>query len=141
MDDNKSRYVAFIPNGDSMWPFLKNKKQTVLIDKTPTRVLPYDILLYQRQNGENILHRVIKVESEFYVCSGDSQFVLENVKKESVLGVLAGFYKGKKYIAFDDVQRKKAERYYNKPHLRKLRVKFFFLTKRVTGKIKRIFGK
>ena len=30
--NNKSA-MAFVPRGDSMWPFLKDKQQTVIIEK------------------------------------------------------------------------------------------------------------
>ena len=59
-----SQHIAFVPKGDSMWPFLKNKKQTVIIDKSYNEIKEYDVVLYSRANGDKILHRVIRVEGD-----------------------------------------------------------------------------
>ena len=58
----------------------------------------YDVVLYKRDNGKYILHRIIDVDSNGYVMCGDNQFIKELVrKKKQILAVMTGFYRDKKY--------------------------------------------
>lgn len=134
-----SQHIAFVPKGDSMWPFLKNKKQTVIIDKSYNEIKEYDVVLYSRANGDKILHRVIRVEGDRLVCSGDSQFVLENVSITQVEGVMIGYYKKNKFQQVDQNYREQARSFYRNSNKRKRRIKRFFFLKKVINKIKRIF--
>ncbi len=139
MNKTDTSHIAFVPKGDSMWPFLKNKKQTVIIDKVINDIKEYDVVLYSRPNGENILHRVMEITDDFLVCSGDSQFVLERVYYSQLIGVMVGFYKKNKYKQVNQKYRDKAKKYYKNDKRRKRKIKTYFFTKRVLNKIKRIF--
>ena len=139
MEKLDTTHIAFVPKGDSMWPFLKNKKQTVIIDKAYSDINEYDVILYSRENGDNILHRVMQITDDGFVCSGDSQLVTENVKKEQVIGVMVGFYKKDKYVEVDQAYRNKSKKYYKNENKRKRKIKRYFFTKRVLNKIKRTF--
>lgn len=139
MNKTDTTHIAFVPQGDSMWPFLKNKKQTVIVDKSIKQIKQYDVILYQRDNGDNVLHRVIKVTDDFITCSGDSQFVLEKVYPCQVIGVMVGYYKKDKYVETDQEYRDKVKKYYKNTTKRKLKVKTYFFTKRVFNKIRRVF--
>lgn len=137
--NNKSA-MAFVPRGDSMWPFLKDKQQTVIIEKNTERLKVYDVALYVRENGERILHRVIEVLKDGYVVCGDSQNTPETVKEEQIIGVMAGYYSGKKYVDVKNVcYRKKVKKFYSNCRQRNIRLKFFFFKKRVKNKLKRLF--
>ena len=137
MNKTDTSHIAFVPKGDSMWPFLKNKKQTVIIDKDYKDILEYDVILYSRANGDKILHRVIKVTEDKLICSGDSQFVLEQVNFSQVEGVMVGFYKKDKYQQVDQSYREKARNFYKNPNKRKRKIKRVFFVKKVLSKIKR----
>ncbi len=123
---NKFSTVSFVPKGNSMYPFIKNKGQAVIISKKTKRLLPYDIGLYVRSNGTLVLHRVISVMEDGYRFCGDSQFTLETVAEDQVIGILTSFQKGDKTIEFCDKHREKAKKWYSKPIKRKIRLKFFF---------------
>lgn len=130
MNKTDSTHIAFVPKGDSMWPFLKNKKQTVIIDKEKTDIKEYDVILYTRANGGNILHRVIKIADDIITCCGDSQFVTEQVQKTQIVGVMIGYYKKEKYLEVDQKYREKAKKYYKKNKRRKLKVRIHFIFKK-----------
>lgn len=138
MNKTDTSHIAFVPKGDSMWPFLKNKKQTVIINKDYSDILEFDVILYSRANGDKILHRVIKVTEKGLICSGDSQFVLEKVNLSQVEGVMVGFYKKDKYQQVDQNYREKVRKFYKNSNKRKRKIKRFFFTKKVLYKIKRI---
>lgn len=75
--------------GVSMRPFLRNGDFACL---EPIRdpVKEGDIVLFQRQNGQYILHRVYKIQpSGGYLMLGDSQLVAEPVAEQQLRGRVA----------------------------------------------------
>ena len=122
--------IAFVPRGNSMWPFIKNKAQTVIIQKKTVRLNKFDVGFYSY--GENaVLHRVVEVLDDGYVFCGDSQFVLQTVKEEDVFGKMTYFYQGDKCVNADDKKvLKKVKKWYKHPLWRKIRIKLFYLFKR-----------
>ncbi len=138
---NENKILAFVPSGNSMWPTLKNKGQSVVVKAKEERLEKYDVALYVRGQKTFVLHRVLEVLEDGYIMCGDSQFVLEKVSEDQIFGKMIGFYRGKKYIDCNDEKYKKQVRnLYKRKTLRKCRVKFFFLKKRIINKLKRIFG-
>ena len=139
---NKSGVIAFVPGGDSMWPTLKNKKQSVIVNSKSGRLNVGDVAFYTRADGSYILHRVKEVVDGGYVMLGDSQINPEKVAEDSVFGVMAGFYRGKKYI---DVNSKKYKdqvtKWYSNENRRLKKIKRFYLISAVIRKIKGLFCK
>ncbi len=138
---NKNEVISFVPKGDSMWPTLKNKGQSVIVCAKKERLKEFDVALYVRGQNTFVLHRVLKVLEDGYAICGDSQFDLEKVAEDQIFGVMIGFYRGEKYIDCKDKKYiEKVKKLYKHDRIRKLRVKFYFFTKRVKNKLKRIFG-
>ena len=136
MEENKTDYrselekrgvIAFVPRGNSMWPTLKHGKQSVIVKLKTEKLKPMDVALYKRESGSNVLHRVIKTEDFGYIICGDSQFKQEKVKEEQVFGVMAGFYRGKRYVDVNDLDYiKQVKKLYSSEKRRKFAVKTFF---------------
>lgn len=88
--------IRFFPRGVSMMPMLREGIDSVVLSPVPERLKKYDLPLYQRENGQYILHRVISV-GENYTCMGDHQFVPETgIHQSQMLGVVTEFYRGDK---------------------------------------------
>lgn len=143
---NKNGVIAFVPRGNSMWPTLKNKKQSVIVKKKTEKLRPMDVALYKRESGSNVLHRVIKTTKLGYIMCGDSQFTLEKVKEENVYGVMTGFYRGKRYIDVNDADYiAKVKKWYKNEKVRQFYVKAFYFfenLKSLPGKaLHKLFGK
>ena len=137
---NEKGVISFVPAGDSMWPILKHRNQSVVIEKKSGRLSPFDVAFYVRDNGVFVLHRVVEVTENGYIFSGDSQLVTESINEEQVFGKMVGFYKGKKYIDCTTPKyTKKIKRMYANKSLRKFKIKYFYLAKRIKAKISRIF--
>ena len=98
----KNGVIAFVPGGNSMWPTLKNRGQSVIIVKKEKRLNKFDVAFYQRSDGTFVLHRVMEIIDGGYVMLGDSQFTTEKVAEGQVFGVMSGFYRGKKYVEVTD---------------------------------------
>ena len=132
----KNGVIAFVPGGNSMWPMLKNRGQSVIVQAKTGRLKKFDVAFYVRDNGAFVLHRVMQVIDGGYVMCGDSQFTLEKVKEENVFGIMTSFYRGKKSVEVTDEKYiKQVERYYGRPTLRKIRLKFFYLRQRIKNKL------
>lgn len=139
---SKNGILAFVPSGQSMWPTLKNKKQSVVVIPKTIRLNKYDVGLYQKENGNYVLHRVISVTDNGYIMCGDSQFKPEMVNEEQVFAVMQGFYKGKRYIqSSDEKYCKFVKRWYKNLSWRKFRIKTHYFFIRVKNKISRLFSK
>ncbi len=134
----KSGEITFIPSGNSMWPTLKDRAQSVVVKKKTDRLKEFDVALFEK-DGIIALHRVIKVLDGGYQTCGDSQFKCEIVDEDSVFGVMAGFYKGKDYICADDEKYvKSVKNWYKRRNLRRFKVKYFYFTLRVKNFFKKI---
>lgn len=98
----EGRNVTFSPRGTSMLPFLKEGRDTVTLSPAPKVLKKYDIPLYKRENGQYVLHRVVKV-GETYTCIGDHQFVYEKgIKQEQIIAIATAFVRKGRLISADD---------------------------------------
>lgn len=87
--------------GTSMYPMLRNRRDTVIIRPVTGRLQKYDIPLYRR-GKDYVLHRIVKVTPEGYVICGDNCMKKEyQVTDEQIIGVLRGFYRDDKEIDMD----------------------------------------
>lgn len=135
----KFKTIAFVPKGNSMYPFIKDRGNTVYISIKEKRLSPFDIGLFIRKNGTIVLHRVVEVLEDGYLFCGDSVLESEKVLENDVIGFLTAYEKGKKKVDFSSKDREKARKWYKKSGKRKLRLKLFFFNLRVKNKLKRIF--
>lgn len=84
--------------GMSMYPMLRNRKDTIVIKPYEGRLQKYDVPLYKR-NETYILHRIVKVLPNSYVICGDNCEQREyDITDTQILGVLTEFYRGDKKV-------------------------------------------
>ena len=90
---SKGETFSFPINGISMRPLLK-KGDVVMIEKFNEAHVG-DIVLYRRDNGQFILHRIRKIHQNYFDIVGDHQKVVEkNVSKEKMIGKVIKYKKG-----------------------------------------------
>lgn len=88
------RKVRFSPRGTSMRPMLRQGIDSVVLSPLPEKLRKYDLPLYQRDNGQYVLHRIVKV-GESYTCIGDNQFALESgVRHDQMIALVDAFTRG-----------------------------------------------
>ena len=89
---NAGGSATFTIHGNSMEPLLRNKKSTVKIEKVSRPLKKYDIIFYRRDDGSFILHRIVGIKKDGYICRGDNQTVNEYpVKDESIIGIVTEY--------------------------------------------------
>lgn len=88
--------VRFGPKGTSMLPMIRQGIDTVELGAAPEKLKKFDLPLYQRRDGQYVLHRIVKV-GDTYTCIGDNQFQLERgLTHDQMIGVVTAFYRGEK---------------------------------------------
>lgn len=65
--------VPLVVTGGSMTPFLVHERDVVYLSKVNREPRRGDIVLYRRDNGAYILHRVYRVNRDSYTMLGDAQ--------------------------------------------------------------------
>ena len=96
---NKSTYeqelertgkLIYTTVGTSMRPFIRSQEDLVVIERRPDlRYEKYDAVLYRRDSGQYVLHRIVKVGADGYTMCGDNRAWLEpGIRQDQILGVL-----------------------------------------------------
>lgn len=96
--DRTGKFTYFC-KGISMLPLLRQEKDLFTIEKKVGRCKKYDVVLYKRQTGAYVLHRIVEVREKDYVMLGDHCLYKEyGIPEERVLGVMTSFVRdGKEY--------------------------------------------
>ena len=100
---SKSGVIIHTNKGTSMMPLLRENRDLMVIRKKGAgRFYKYDAVLFQRPNGEYVLHRILKVNSDSYWIVGDNCISGETVKDEQILGILTDIVRDGKTIKTTD---------------------------------------
>ena len=123
---------TFCPQGISMLPLIRPGVDNVILVK-PENVGLGDAVFYQRDNGQFVLHRIVKIKNGEYVMCGDNQFFLEyGITDKHILAKMKAVIKDGKII---DATNKKYQRYIKKLPFTRFKKRIRFLLGRVKNKI------
>ena len=93
---------AVVPiTGTSMLPLLKGGRDLVELEAcSQERLKKGNVVLYKKNDGTLVLHRIIKTENgEFFTVLGDHQFKnAERVNKNQIIAVACGFFIKGRYV-------------------------------------------
>ena len=85
-------------SGSSMQPMLKSRRdEVVLVPPDAPRI--GDVVLFLRESGAYVFHRIIAIEEGKYICCGDNQAIREPVDREQVVAIMDGFVRNGKYYS------------------------------------------
>lgn len=93
----EGKEVPLVVTGNSMMPFLIDRRDQVLIKRIERPLKKGDIAFFQRENGQYIMHRIHFMrkddrtgENQFYFI-GDGQKNIEGpIKEIQIFGVITG---------------------------------------------------
>ena len=93
--------LPLIVSGRSMTPFLVPGRDTVYLSRLERPVQRGDILLYQRDSGQYVLHRVWKVEKDgSFTMVGDAQTELEpGIRENQIIAIVTSVVRKGKPMA------------------------------------------
>lgn len=87
----KSGRIIYTNVGDSMMPYIKQGRDVLVISEVNGRLNKYDVPLYKRDNGQYVLHRILKVRENDYVICGDNRWNKEyGITDRHIIGILTG---------------------------------------------------
>lgn len=76
-------------SGNSMAPFLVHSRDIIYLSKVHRPLKRGDMILYRRDSGACVLHRIFRVEQGSYTLVGDAQTYLEpGIRPDQVLAVV-----------------------------------------------------
>lgn len=106
---NNQSFILKI-RGTSMFPLLRNQKDSVRLNPITEELKKKDIVLYRRKNGAYVLHRIIKIKDGVYSMVGDNQRIIETpIYRDQILAIVTHLIKDDKEI---DVKKSKKYRFY-----------------------------
>lgn len=87
--------------GVSMWPLLRDRRDTVVVTPAHGRLRVGDVPLYRRGDAY-VLHRCVEVGPDAYTMLGDNCLAYEyGVTDAQVIGVLTGLYRDDRPVDLD----------------------------------------
>ena len=97
--------VRIHPTGNSMRPLIHAGRDTVcLIKADPDKLAVGDLVLYRREYGALILHRIISRKKGSLYLSGDNNFEIEGpLAPEQIIGVATEITRAGKKIKTTDL--------------------------------------
>ena len=98
---NELGYAVAPIAGTSMMPLLKEGRDRVELEPcSQERLKKGDVVLYKKNDGTLVLHRIIKTENrEFFTVLGDHQFKnAERLNKNQIIAVACGFFIKGRYV-------------------------------------------
>lgn len=126
------RYLPF--RGKSMLPMLRQGKDSVELSPLPAKLKKYDLPVYQYPNGKYVMHRVVEVKDEYYICNGDNLLQMEIIYPHQLIAVVSAFTRAGKRVEVTDPGYRMYCRFWC--FVRPVR-HFFLRIRSVLGRIKR----
>ena len=134
--EKEGGYVS-TPMGDSMRPMLRGKRDSVLVKAVEHPIKKGDVLLYETENGQHVLHRVVRIKEGGYEMRGDNCFAKEPLLTgDRIIGILSGFWRDGRYFS---CREHKGYRFYAWLWTWSFPLRRFL--RRVKNGLKRLFGK
>lgn len=100
----KGGTVKLRPCGASMLPFIREDMDEIVLGRPALPPKKRAIFLYQRANGNLVLHRLIKVCENRLVFRGDNQLRCEtNVSEQQLIGQVVCVHRGNHMIRSDSL--------------------------------------
>ena len=73
----EGREVNMVVWGSSMTPFLGHGRDTIFFSAPERELRRGDMVFYQRDTGQFVMHRIWKVKKDGYYIVGDAQTIIE----------------------------------------------------------------
>lgn len=86
--------------GDSMMPLIKQGRDLMLLRPPCRPYKKYDAVLYKRENGQYVMHRIVGRNNNGFIMCGDNRYDKEyGIKEEQILALLTAVVRGGKELS------------------------------------------
>ena len=100
--------VLISASGNSMYPLFRHQKDQVRLSQAEREQLKkYDMILYQRDSGQYVLHRIVGIGEKGFILRGDAETVNEYpIREDQVIAKVSGFVrKGREHSCDEALYR------------------------------------
>lgn len=99
----EGKEVSMMIAGSSMAPFLIHERDSICFRKPDRELRKGDMVFYQRDSGQYVMHRIWKVKPEGYYIVGDAQKEIEGpVKRQQIFALITKVRRKGKWIVPGD---------------------------------------
>lgn len=123
------------PKGTSMRPLIRQGLDSVALAALSRAPKRGDILLYRRENGQYVLHRLMRCEKDGTLCfSGDNHLEWEHgITEDQLLAMAIAVFRRNKRVSMGDLRM----RCYSRLMTGDLFKKTFLFARRIFAKLKK----
>ena len=94
--------VRLSPKGTSMMPMIRQGVDTVILAPLTGKLKKYDLPIYQRKNGQYVLHRIYQKRSDGYYLMGDHQLDPEGpIEEDAIFAIVTEVERNGRWISAD----------------------------------------
>ena len=95
----EGKEVRLTITGGSMSPFLVHGRDTICFSKPKRQLKKGDMVFYQRENGQYVMHRICRVKKDGYYIVGDAQWRIEGpVPKDAIFALVTSVRRKGRWI-------------------------------------------
>lgn len=99
----QGKEVGLIISGSSMSPFLIHQRDYICFKKPDRKLKKGDMVFYQRDSGQFVMHRIWKIRPDGYYIVGDAQTEIEGpVREEQIFALITKVQRKGKWLAPGD---------------------------------------
>ena len=96
---NEGKECRLLISGSSMAPFLVHERDSIIFSKPDRELRRGDMVFYQRDTGQYVMHRILKVKPEGLYIIGDAQTEVEGpVRPEQVFALVTKVNRKGKWV-------------------------------------------
>lgn len=97
----QGQLIQIKPQGYSMYPmFIPGRDEAIIESTEPEALKRGDVVLYRRDGGILVLHRICKIRKGMFYMVGDNQSEVEGpLRGDQIKGVLIGFIRNGRNIS------------------------------------------
>ena len=95
----EGKVVSMLIAGSSMAPFLCHNRDYIYFTKPERELRRGDMVFYQRDSGQYVMHRIYRVKHEGYYMVGDAQTQIEGpLRRDQIFAVITQVKRAGKMI-------------------------------------------
>lgn len=95
----EGKEVSLLISGSSMSPFLIHQRDYIYFKKPDRELKKGDMVFYQRDSGQFVMHRIWKVRPDGYYIVGDAQTVIEGpVRRDQIFALITKVQRKGKWL-------------------------------------------
>lgn len=101
----EGREVSLLISGSSMSPFLIHQRDYIYFKRPERKLRKGDMVFYQRESGQYVMHRILRVKEDGYDIIGDAQQEVEGpVQREQIFALITKVQRKGKWLEPGDFQ-------------------------------------